>query len=159
MLWKKATIEGAEATKGILEWLQDGLYNLLVPTSDGFQDMVMSVNSRLQTESGILTLPLNFVSQCASNLLTALSGQFSAQVHLPKFEIEFNGNKSLLWDEQNFNLNSGLVQHLFSNSDFVLLVQCLTAFFIFRALIKTASEVTLQLLDIKDLTQTFEEED
>lgn len=109
---EKAIIENAESTKNIFEWLTDGFINLIVPTSEGLDDMLEETSNTLESRLGILYLPIRFAGEFLGMLTATLEGAVSGQsITVPQWNMSLFGHNYIIWHETTFSMSDNAIFH------------------------------------------------
>lgn len=109
---EKAIIENAESTKNIFEWLTDGFVGLIVPTSDGIEEMLNETSSILETRLGILYLPIDVMANLLAVLTSTLEGEVTGElITVPQWDISLFGHTFTMWDQTNFSMSDNAIFH------------------------------------------------
>ena len=146
---EKATIENAETTKNILEWLTDGFVNLIVPTSDGIQEMLDETASTLESRLGILYLPIRFIGSILGILTATLEGAVSGQsITVPQWNISLFGHDYILWQQTTFSLTDNAIFHyIIFDLGLILIIRFCYLTAMFTAIIQTINTVCDNIFD------------
>ena len=109
---EKATIENAETTKNIFEWLSDGFVKLIVPTSDGIEEMLEETSSTLEKPFRYFIFAYTYCGFSLGVLTATLEGAVTGQsITVPQWNISLFGHDYILWHQTSFSMSDNAIFH------------------------------------------------